>query len=305
MVCPVRSSRRLHVRLPLVALLLACVALGAPNVARAAEIRGVTINIDSELVKQGLAAYNDLEYARALSLLDQALRETLTRDEKIIAYQTMAFAHVGLNNRDAALHDFENLLRVDPSFELDRTISPRVRAVFEQAKAEVATGGIGGGEDNKVPTVPATVDFGAEKRAKEGHAIDVRATYPGGVAARGELFYRTRGQLVFSKTTALIDTVGRFEATVPGMDVHAPGLEYYLVILDERGSSLAQAGSLAQPLFVDIGGTAKAPIYKRAWFWGVIGGAIVVGAGVATAVALTVHPSVAASTPATITIMPK
>src|SRR6184192_1964848 len=102
-----------------------------PSPARAA--------IESELVKQGIAAYNDLEYLRAVDLLHKALQETLTRDEKIVTFQTLAFAHVALGKHDDAVADFENLLRIDGGFELDRTISPRVRSVFEEARGHVAT----------------------------------------------------------------------------------------------------------------------------------------------------------------------
>ena len=93
--------------------------VAAPSPAQAA--------IESDLVKQGIAAYNDLEYPRAVELLKKALQETLTRDEKIVTFQTLAFAHVALGKNEEAVRDFENLLRIDGSFELDRTISPRVR----------------------------------------------------------------------------------------------------------------------------------------------------------------------------------
>src|SRR5260370_4927777 len=89
--------------------------------------------IESELVKQGIAAYNDLEYPHAIELLQKALQETLTREEKLITYQTLAFAHVALDKTEAAIFDLENVLHLDESFELDRTISPRVRAVVDEA----------------------------------------------------------------------------------------------------------------------------------------------------------------------------
>src|SRR5438045_2034832 len=122
------------------------VTLAAPFSAEAA--------IESELVRQGVAAYNDLEYPRAVELLQRALQETLTREEKLITFQTLAFAHVALNKGDAAVLDFENLLHIESGFELDRTISPRVRAVFEEAKARVATGhGIDGATGPALPVV--------------------------------------------------------------------------------------------------------------------------------------------------------
>jgi tetratricopeptide (TPR) repeat protein len=257
--------------------------------------------IDSDLVKQGLAAYNALEYPRAIDLLHKALQETLTHDEKMVTFQTLAFAHVAVGRHDDAVADFEELLRIDGSFELDRTISPRVRAVFEEARGRVATEGAGAGDAGHAlselrPSVTPV-------RVKDGQALTIAAAYPGGVAASVELFYRTRGQNVFAKLKAPIGVGGGFSVTVPGMQVAAPALEYYVVVLDENGASVALAGTLGQPLAVDVQ-ARKRPVYTRGWFWGVIGGIAVVGAGVATAVALSTHSTVSSSTPATISIQP-
>jgi hypothetical protein len=293
---------RLRVLAPLVLFLVIMAPSGR---SRAADVRNDGARIDSELVKQGIQAYNELEYVRAISLLQQALRETLTRDEKLATFQTLAFAHVALEQREAARADFANLLRVAPNFELDRTISPRVRVVFEEAKAQVALAG-GAVEDPALaglPTLTPTASWGAGAHPREGHPVDVRATLAGGAAVRGELFFRARGQTRYNKVTALLDAGGVLSVTVPGMDVHAPGLEYYLVLLDAAGASVARAGSLGQPLALPVDGV-KTAVYKRGWFWGVIAGAAVVGAGVATAVALTARSSVSSSTPATIIIHP-
>lgn len=273
-----------------VALVVAAVA--APRPARA--------SIDSELVKQGIAAYNDLEYPRAIDLLHKALQETLTRDEKIVTFQTLAFAHVALGKNDEAVQDFEQLLRINGSFELDRTISPRVRAVFEEARAHVATEGGSSDSGHALPELHPSV---TPVKVKEGQAVTVDAAYPGGVASSVELFYRTRGQSVFAKLKAPIDVGGHFSVTVPGMQVKAPALEYYAVVLDESGASVATAGTLGQPLAVDVQGRKK-PVYTKGWFWGVLGGVAVVGAGVATAVVLTTRSSITSSTPATISIQP-
>jgi hypothetical protein len=267
--------------------------VGAPSPARAA--------IESDLVKQGIAAYNDLEYPRAIDLLKKALQETLTRDEKIVTFQTLAFAHVALGKHDEAVKDFENLLRIDGSFELDRTISPRVRSVFEEARGKVATqGGLGADRSQALPELHPSV---TPLKIKEGQAVTVAAAYPGGVASKVELFYRTRGQNVFAKLKAPLGADGSFTVTVPGMHVAGPALEYYVVVLDDSGSSVALAGTLGQPLAVDVEGR-KRPVYTKGWFWGVIGGIAVVGAGVATAVVLSTRSSISASTPATISIQP-
>jgi len=258
--------------------------------------------IESDLVKQGIAAYNDLEYPRAIDLLKKALQETLTRDEKIVTFQTLAYAHVALGKHDEAVQDFENLLRINGSFELDRTISPRVRAVFEEARGRVATQG-GGGVDRAQALPELHPMVTPTKKVKEGQAVTVAAAYPGGVASNVELFYRTRGQNVFAKLKAPVAPDGSFSVTVPGMHVAGPALEYYLVVLDDNGASVALAGTLGQPLAVDVEGR-KRPVYTKGWFWGVMAGVAVVGAGVATAVVLTTRSTISSSTPATISIQP-
>jgi tetratricopeptide (TPR) repeat protein len=274
------------------AIVVAAAVAGAPAPSQAA--------IESDLVRQGIAAYNDLEYPRAIELLHKALQETLTRDEKVVTFQTLAFAHVALGKNDEAMRDFENLLRIDGRFELDRTISPRVRAVFESARGRLATEGVGGADTHALTALQPSV---APARVKEGQAVTIAAAYPGGVASSVELFYRTRGQNVFAKLKAPADVGGRFQIVVPGMHVDAPALEYYLVVLDENGASVALAGTLGQPLAVDVEGR-KRPVYVKGWFWGVMAGVAVVGAGVATAVVLSTRSSISASTPATISIQP-
>jgi hypothetical protein len=245
-------------------------------------------DIESDLVRQGIAAYNGLLYHRAIELLQKAMQETLTREEKIDTFQTLAFAHVALDQSQAAIADFENLLRIDGTFELDRTISPRVRAVFDEARTRVATGlGVQSGPLS-LPTVTPSV---TPTRVKEGEAVTISGTYPGGVAHGVELLYRTRGQRIFATIKAPTYGGGRFAVNVPGLHVQAPALEYYLVVVDEAGASLAFGGTLGQPLAVDIAGRGKKPLYAEGWFWGVLAGASVVVAGVVTAVTLTTSPS--------------
>src|SRR5262249_46568091 len=70
--------------------------------------RGATTAVESELVQQGVAAYNDLEYARAIQLFHQALQETLTYQEKRLTYMTLAFSHFALGQSSETIDAFEN-----------------------------------------------------------------------------------------------------------------------------------------------------------------------------------------------------
>jgi tetratricopeptide (TPR) repeat protein len=240
-------------------------------------------DIESVLVKKGLAAYAELDYARAIALLDQARAESLTREEKLATWQTLGLAHVGLGHTDEAKAAFQHLLRLDPSFQLDRSVAPKVRAIFEEAKAQAATSGRVSGP--ALPSVTAQLDPVA---LHEGRPVVVRVSYPGGVAQKMALYYRASGQASFSRLT-VDGREGRFEATVPGLSVTPPALEYHVALLDDAGAAVASAGTLGQPLSAQVA-RKKMPLYKKGWFWGVIGGVAAAGA-VAAALAVTLPRS--------------
>ena len=226
--------------------------------------------VESALVKKGVAAYGELDFARAVQLLEQARGESLTREEKLVTYRTLGLAHVALGKNDAAKQDFAHLLRIDPSYELDRTVAPKVRAVFEQARGEAA---LAGHVTAAMPTVqPALVP----PTPREGKPVTVHVDYPGGVARKMTLYFRPGGESAFNRAT--VDGAdGRFSATIPALDVRAPALDYHVVLLDDNGASVAAAGSIGAPLTIVVG-RAPRPVYRRGWFWGVLGGVAAAGA---------------------------
>lgn len=254
--------------------------------------------IESDLVRQGIAAYDELDYAKSIDLLNKALAETLTKEEKVATYKTLAFAHVAVDKPDEAQKDFEQLLTVDPSFQMDRTVSPRVRVVFEKAQARIATTGL--------PSVDGTAGLRPEvtpRAPREGQTVSLRASYPGGMATKMVVFYRSRGQNKYNKIDVRPGPgSSAFQTSIPGMDVAAPALEYYVNMVDEGGAGVASAGSLGRPLALEV---APKPVYKRGAFWGgLVAGVVVVGA-VAGILAATLPTHIGPDTPATLTIKPQ
>jgi tetratricopeptide (TPR) repeat protein len=244
-------------------------------------LRPASADVESELVKSGVAAYEDLEYATAVKFLNRALSESLTREEKMVTFETLGFCQVALGDLAQAKTAFQELLRIAPSFELDRTISPRVRAVFQEAKDQLATSGLAV-QGSSLPSVHTLIE---PQHAKQGRAVTVRVDYPGGVAEKMRIFYRTRGTNAFSAVTVSSQPAGRFTALVPGLQVKAPALEYYVELLDETGTQVAGAGALGQPIGLEVA-ASKRPLYAKAWFWGTLGGVLVAGAVAATAATL-------------------
>jgi hypothetical protein len=97
----------------------------------------VRAEIDSPHVRGGVAAYEALDFRRAVSLLESARKQRLTVEELTLTLRTLASARVALGDEAAARADFVALLEIAPDYTLDRTVSPRIRAVFDQARAQM------------------------------------------------------------------------------------------------------------------------------------------------------------------------
>lgn len=267
----------------------------------------------NKLFAQGVKAFDDLDYQKAIDLLTRAVAEKLSKEDKVAAYQKLSVCHIAFEDEAAAKNDFENLLRLDRSFHLDNTVAPRMRAVFDQAKAAVDSA------DPLTPppnTPPPPKPEEPPPQAKPtplqveldpllpiaGAAISVKAFSPAveEKAASAQLYYRTAGQTGFSKVVG-DGTAGRFSITIPGMSVTTPGLEYYVIALDAGGTPIAVAGDADHPLSTNVGERAKSS-KKAAVALGVAGGVVVVAVAVGLLVALMPHEA-AAGTPGTIQVI--
>jgi hypothetical protein len=238
--------------------------------------------VESEQVKAGVKAFNDADFDRCIQVLGTALGESLTREEQIVTYRTRAFCHSAADHAEEARDDFVALLRIDEKAELDQSVAPKMRALFEEARALVATGAVPLPQAPSLPTLTTTVP----NRVNEGAAFSASASHPGGVAQKMQLFYRSRGEGKYQLTTAAIGADGKATAEVPGSAVRPPALELYLTALDAGGAAVARAGSFSEPIIVEV--TAKPTPKKRTWVWGIVGGIAVAGLAVGLGVGLTV-----------------
>jgi tetratricopeptide (TPR) repeat protein len=220
---------------------------------------------DEDALTRGLAAYEALDYRNAIRLLEEASHTSLTRDEQVQCYRTLAFAHASVGEPDAAREAFKRLLRVDPAAQLDRTVSPKLSAIFEQARAAVSSVV---GLQQVLPVITPTV---TPPRPRGGEPLRIEIAYPGGAAADASLFHRVAGEVTYQKLSARGTGAGRFQFTLPPPAVRPPAIEYHVVVLDERGAALALAGSLARPLSLGVE-RKKVAWYRRGWTWGVIVG---------------------------------
>lgn len=255
---------------------------------------------EADPVRAGVAAYDALEYERAIALLDAVLgtaqAESLTREEKILVLRTMALAQFALGHEPETRAAFERLLRVDPGHQLDRRLAPRLRVLLEETRAKLATQPVvppppPGLKAVEVLTVPAL--------GRAGQPISLRVAGAGHDAPMLTLYHRSAAAGAFSRIEAHRAPAGGYEVSVPGALVHAPTVEYYLVLLDSGGAPVAGAGSLADPVRIPIS-AAPRPLYKKAWFWGTVGGVVAAGA-LAAVLGVTLTPA----QPASVTLQPR
>jgi len=254
--------------------------------------------VDSDAIRAAIAAYDGLEYERAIELLTPLLSasqaQSLTREEKVAALRTLAFAQFALGREDATRLAFEQLLRVDGAHQLDRRLTPRLRALFEETRARLATQLGAPRAPEGLPLLPVTVEPAS---LVAGRPATLRVAQTPRAAATVSIYHRSGEARGYTLLPARPAADGYLAALSPET-VRAPALEYYLVAVDPAGVPFAGAGSLGDPIRLSVA-PAPRPIYKRAWFWATIGGVVAAGAIAATlAVVLTPEP------PASVTLSP-
>jgi hypothetical protein len=104
---------------------------------------------DPDLVR-ALAKYEVLDFRSALTDLQRAIKANrLSPRDTIETLAYMGRIHAVLNNTRWAQARFEQVLRLDPAYELSPDESPRIREVF--VEAQKAAHPKGGGADGPFP----------------------------------------------------------------------------------------------------------------------------------------------------------
>jgi tetratricopeptide (TPR) repeat protein len=107
-------------------------------VALAVLVPGVLAAQENATLQQARQAYENLEYERATTLAQQALREGLTTAEAITAWEITAYSNANMGNQDQAIAAFVELIYLDPTREPDaEQIAPRILNAWTTALGSV------------------------------------------------------------------------------------------------------------------------------------------------------------------------
>lgn len=265
---------RRQTKATILSFLAAWAFLLAPLAPRLAHAQTGNADID-----KGIALYNDLEFAEAVEVLAKAVtKANLSVQELVEGYKYLALACVALGRDDEARTAFRKLLETDRTYRLPRTESQKAQDLFDQVRQSMP-------EEILVRPVQLT-QTASPVRPRRGTPVSVTIAIVDEDKRhdRVVVYHRVRGAKPFSTVQALRAGSGRYNATIPGVFVNPPAVEYYVVALTASGDVLASEGSEKSPQALGVDTEEAAPIYGKWWFWAGIGG--VLAAGTITAIAL-------------------
>lgn len=244
----------------------------------------------AELLLQAIGHYQRSEFDDARRLLREVVRRHGSESSRLAqeAFTYLAFVQIAFNETDAAVESFERALAIQPDLALVAP-SPRIAAALEQARRRHRA------KVRALDHDPPRQLHQVMARAPFGRAITIsdEVSDVSGVR-RVVLNYRVAGNRGYSSVTMERDPRGRFVATIPGVSVARPGVEYFLEAWDKLGNGPGLKGSAGAPIRIEVvggplatapddRGRAPAPWYKRWWVWAAVAGAVAVAGGAATA----------------------
>jgi tetratricopeptide (TPR) repeat protein len=251
-------------------------ALASENRRRREELLGRASGREGITVADQLIAEN--AFADAAAVLDRVLASSGNPREVVVAaYGKRAQVAAALGQKDMALEAFKRTLSLDPGYPAP-----------SDAAAQQAFAGAREYLSSKRPLAITHVPPGD---IPAGHTAHVQVTVdsdPMQMIDELAVFYRVAGGGAYSqsrvkKDTHEIDIPAAFLSGLPA----GTRVEYYVAAVDRFGGELATQGSSREPFVFQLGSlerqngetpTAEAPIYRKWWFWALVGG-VAVGGG--------------------------
>lgn len=262
--------------------LLVCIALAlaVPASARAQDEPAAEARSAEDVLAEGLAAFQDLEYRSAIEALTPLRTDpSATRAQRLQALELIGISHLILREERAAEAAFRDLLALDPGYQLRHDDgSPKIGQLVERLRVEVAPEP-SGGEVRLDHTVPRGAEAG-------GRAELETVVLPGGQRPAEVLVHWRRGSRRGYDRLPLREVEdGRWRGRLPLPESERDyRVDYYIEARGLAGAPVAQVGDAEAPLTLAVAGAeaATSPWYARWYVWA--GGAAVLGAGAAIAI---------------------
>ncbi len=227
-----------------------------------------------EVVARAQALFDTLKFEAAEQAVAAALCRPGRGPEDLAAlYRLRGLIYAARDDQARAEADFTRWLSLEPNGKLPPEVAPKIMSPFAAAQR---------GRKGKpgLELRPYVLSTGAKgpllrvevrgDRGRMGQAVVLR--YAVG-SSGGTLLGEVPAQRGGDRVTVDLPLIGVPFGPGPGRR-----MTYFVELIEEHGSRLAQAGSLASPLVAEPPGAT--PAYRRWWFWTAVAGVVGVGLGV-------------------------
>ena len=233
-----------------------------------------------------------LDYKAVVRNASEALESAQTHDRLVQLYRMLGTAQGVLGKSQEAVDAFTKLIGIDPEHKLARGTSPKITTPFREA---------GGFWVDRPQGLTVTPTVSREIASGKSLSIPVKVDDPLNITANVRLSYRIQGDAEWKKQEAQMGPAVTFNLSADELPTKDNDyiLEVYFAALNAQGSELRLSGEAARPLTIAVrvpgstkvvtttaGGDVivqpakpKKPLIKTWWFWTIIGGVVVVGAG--------------------------
>jgi hypothetical protein len=226
----------------------------------------------------------ELRFKEAVEVLEGVLAEPrIRREDRVEAYRLLGIAYIARGATESAEAAFAELLALEPGFELDPLLSPKIHRVFDRVKARVAR-------------APQIVEVTAARNGREV-VFTGRLEDPDARLSRVDLYSRTDGGDF--REIAMAREGERLRAEITAAEADRLRIEYFLVGRDREGAPVARVSDEKSPSVAVFEAAPPALVappvatveveqpprwYEHWWVWAIAIG--VIGAGTATAIVL-------------------
>jgi hypothetical protein len=231
----------------------------------------------------------NLDYDTANKGAERVLKHRgLTHEQLVRAYRVLALTHAVLDHEAAARDAFQFLLVIDPEYQGDPNLGPKVQAPFMEARGFL-----------RAQAIKPGVETSVSVRAGEGGTLRVTTRDPTHIVKKVGVGWRWGGEGTF--TTSIVAAGDGQLVQVSAPPPGASRLDYYAQALDDRDAVLFEAGNANVPKNATIeapavgagggfGGGGERPaesssVFASPVFW-IVAGVLVAG-GVTTVVLVT------------------
>ncbi len=93
---------------------------------------------ENPTLRRAQEAYDELDFAGAITYARRALQERLSRGDRVIAYELLGYTYGALDSARQAVEAFRELIYLDPDREPDvERVSPRITSLYASALGQV------------------------------------------------------------------------------------------------------------------------------------------------------------------------